>query len=129
MITGLQVFTTLAAAPSSPDAASASIHDILHVGPVSITSVILVILSASMLCTLYRLLRGPTIADRVIALDLIAFFAAGAIAVLAVESQRSELLTVAIIVALLAFMGTAAFAMYLERRGRERVDKEDGRAD
>jgi multicomponent Na+:H+ antiporter subunit F len=78
----------------------------------------LIVLGASMLCTLWRLVRGPTLADRVIALDLLAFFAAGVIAVAAVSFGRGELLIVAVVVALLTFMGTAAFAMFLERKGR-----------
>ncbi len=78
----------------------------------------LIVIGVAMLLTLGRLLRGPTLADRVVALDLLAFFAAGAIAVSAVSFQRNELLIVAVVVALLAFIGTAAFAMYLERKGR-----------
>lgn len=76
-------------------------------------------LGASMLVAMMRLVRGPTLADRVIALDLMALFAAGAIAVVAVMTERSSLLMVAVIVALLTFMGTSAFALYLERKGRE----------
>ncbi len=81
--------------------------------------VALTVIGVSMLMTLWRLLRGPTLADRVVALDLLAFFAAGAISIVAMESNRPELLMVAVVVALLTFMSTAAFALYLERQGRE----------
>lgn len=79
----------------------------------------LVIIGLSMLTAMVRLIRGPTLADRVVALDLLSFFAAGAIAIIAVGSERAELLMVAVVVALLTFMSTAAFALYLERQGRE----------
>ncbi len=82
--------------------------------------VALVVIAVSMLMAMVRLLRGPTLADRVVALDLLSFFAAGAICVIAMDSDRPELLMVAVIVALLTFMSTAAFALYLERHGRER---------
>lgn len=79
---------------------------------------VLIALGVSMLLALARLLRGPSLIDRVVALDLLAIFAAGVIALAAVATDRSELLIVAVLVALLAFMGTAAFAMFLERTGR-----------
>ncbi len=88
-------------------------------GPLPVHDVAMVILGLAMVLAVVRLMRGPTLADRVVALDLLAFFAAGIVAIGAVLSERSELLMVAVVVALLTFMGTAAFALYLERRGRE----------
>lgn len=79
----------------------------------------IVALGVSMLFALMRLVRGPSLADRVVALDLMALFAAGAIAITSVMTERAALLMVAVIVALLTFMGTTAFALYLERKGRE----------
>jgi multicomponent Na+:H+ antiporter subunit F len=86
----------------------------------------LVVIGLSMLTAMVRLIRGPTLADRVVALDLLSFFAAGAIAIIAVGSERPELLMVAVVVALLTFMSTAAFALYLERQGRESADSDSG---
>ena len=91
-------------------------------GPLAVHDVAMVFLGASMLLAVIRLVRGPTLADRVVALDLLAFFAAGIVAIAAVLSERSEVVMVAVVVALLTFMGTAAFALYLERRGREDAD-------
>ena len=65
-------------------------------------------------CT-YRLIQGPTIADRVVALDLLASFIVGAIALYAMQSGRFEIVSVAIVMALMLFVGTAAFALYLEK--------------
>lgn len=77
-----------------------------------------IVLGVSVLLALVRLLRGPNLADRVVALDLMAFFAAAVIALAAITTGRSELIMVAIVLSLLMFMGTVAFAMYLERKGR-----------
>ena len=94
-------------------------HEVSPVLGLPIYDIALVLIGLSMVMAMIRLLRGPTLADRVVALDLLAFFAAGAISIIAVESGRPELMMVAIVVALLTFMGTAAFALYLERQGRE----------
>ncbi len=76
------------------------------------------VLGVSIVVTMVRLVLGPTLADRVVALDLMSFFAAGVIAISSVYSGRNELLIVAIVLALLTFMGTVAFAMYLHRKAR-----------
>lgn len=94
-------------------------HEVSPVLGLPIYDIALVLIGLSMLMAMIRLLRGPTLADRVVALDLLAFFAAGAISIIAIGSGRPELMMVAIVVALLTFMGTAAFALYLERQGRE----------
>jgi multicomponent Na+:H+ antiporter subunit F len=74
------------------------------------------VLALSLVLSLGRLLRGPTLADRVIALDLIGFIAVGAIGVFSMAAGLPSLLAVAIVAALILFLGTAAFAIYLQRR-------------
>lgn len=74
----------------------------------------LAILGASLLVALVRLLRGPGLADRVVALDLIGTVAIGLIASAAVVAEAPVLLDVALVVALVMFLGTVAFARYLE---------------
>ena len=73
----------------------------------------------AMLFAAGRLLIGPTIADRVIALDLIAVLIVGFIAAYSVWTQQPILLRAAIVVALISFLGTVAFALLVEKRGRE----------
>ncbi len=85
----------------------------------SIALATLHILGASMLVALVRLMRGPSLADRVVALDLIAALAVGLIAVYAIYDEQPMLLRAGIVVALMVFVGTAAFAMFLERRARQ----------
>jgi multicomponent Na+:H+ antiporter subunit F len=63
-----------------------------------------------------RLMRGPSLPDRVIALELMIMAAIGIIAVYAVYVRQSALVDVAMIMALIGFLGTVAFASYVERR-------------
>lgn len=83
------------------------------------TLVALNIFSVALLFATARLIKGPTVADRVIALDLITTLLVGFIATYAVWTNQPMLLRVAIVVALIAFLGTVAFAMLVERRGRQ----------
>lgn len=76
----------------------------------------LVILSAALVCVFIRLVRGPSLPDRVVAIDLASSLAVGMIAVYAVQNNQPAYLDVAIIIALISFLGTVAFAYYLERR-------------
>jgi multicomponent Na+:H+ antiporter subunit F len=76
-----------------------------------------VVLSVSLALSVWRLLRGPSLADRVVALDLIAILVIGMIAVDAVATGQASFLRVATVVALLAFLGTIAFARRLEKGG------------
>ena len=80
--------------------------------------VILPVLSVALLLTFARLLRGPSLADRVIALDMMATLGIGIVAVYALFSGQPALLDVALLLALLAFLGTVGFAYYIERRGK-----------
>ncbi|MCE7984503.1 MAG: cation:proton antiporter [Caldilinea sp. CFX5] len=78
--------------------------------------VILPLLGFSLLFTFLRLLRGPSLADRVVALDLIVAIVMGIVAVYAIAEQQATLLDVTMVLALLSFLGTVAFARYIEMR-------------
>ena len=77
---------------------------------------ILLALALSAILGLYRLVRGPSVPDRVVALDLIALLAVALIATQAVASGESVLLDVALVIALVSFLATVAFARYIDRR-------------
>lgn len=79
---------------------------------------VLNIYALAMLLAMVRLLRGPSLADRVVALDLVAALAVGAITAYAILTGQPMLLRTAVVVALVVFVGTVAFAMFLEKRGR-----------
>jgi multicomponent Na+:H+ antiporter subunit F len=63
-----------------------------------------------------RLVRGPGLASRVVALDVIAVLGAALTAVFAIQFDVRVFLDVTIILALVSFVGTVAFAYYIERR-------------
>ncbi len=74
------------------------------------------VFAVAMILAVARLLIGPTLADRVVALDLVAALAVGMIALYAIQRGEPMLLRAAIVVALVVFVGTIAFAKYLEKR-------------
>lgn len=77
------------------------------------------LLTLAVVFAFIRLVRGPGLPDRVVALDLIFTIGIGIIAVHAIATKQPAFLDVAIIAALIAFLGTIAFAYYLERRAHE----------
>ena len=77
--------------------------------------VILPTLSISMLCAFARLVHGPSLPDRVVALDLMAAIVIGILAAYAVATGEIVYIDVAITLALIAFLGTVAFAYYLQK--------------
>lgn len=83
-----------------------------------IDPIVFTMLTLALALACFRLVRGPSLPDRVVALDLIAAITVGLIAVYAVDSGQSVFLDAAIVVALITFLGTVAFAQYLERRAR-----------
>ena len=71
------------------------------------------VLVALMLLAMVRLVKGPTSADRVVALDAINTLVVAAMIVLGVVFQQIIFIDVAIIYALLSFVGTLYIAKYL----------------
>ncbi len=78
--------------------------------------VVLPVLGISLLLALTRLLRGPRMPDRIVALDLMVTLGIGIIATYAIATDQAALLDVALVLALISFLGTTAFAYYLQRR-------------
>jgi multicomponent Na+:H+ antiporter subunit F len=74
------------------------------------------VLVALMLLAMVRLFKGPTAADRVVALDAINTLVVAAMIVLAVVFRQFIFVDVAIIYALLAFVGTLYIAKLPRRR-------------
>lgn len=67
-----------------------------------------------------RLVRGPHILDRVLALDFMIVVGVGMLGFYAVATNQPSYLDVAIVVALLSFLGTIGFAHYVELRSANR---------
>ncbi|WP_224242822.1 monovalent cation/H+ antiporter complex subunit F [Hyalangium gracile] len=76
----------------------------------------LALLALTMLLALWRVVRGPSAPDRIVALDLIAGVSVGVIAVYTALTGERHLLRVATGLALISFLGTVAVARYLERK-------------
>ncbi len=89
-----------------------SLHDYLYY-------VILPILAVSSLLVFVRFVKGPSIVDRVVALDLIITLGIGEIAIYSIINNKPTFLDIATILALIAFLGTVAFAFYLEKRNKK----------
>jgi multicomponent Na+:H+ antiporter subunit F len=75
-----------------------------------------IIIVASLLLSLLFLWVAKSLLDRVIALEVIAAVTVAGAAMLAITDGDPAMLDVALVVALVAFTGTVAFASFIERR-------------
>jgi multicomponent Na+:H+ antiporter subunit F len=80
--------------------------------------IISVLLALAFLFTLARLVVGPTLADRVVALDLLGFVILGFIGINMLRGNQTIYLDVLVVAAIVLFLGTIAVARYLEKRKR-----------
>ena len=76
----------------------------------------LCMMGVAILLAAVRLICGPSLPDRAIALDLISILVAGTTAIYAIASGQAVFLDVATILALISFLGTVAFARYIEKQ-------------
>ncbi len=74
-----------------------------------------VLLLSSVLC-LHRIGRGPSAADRTIAIDILGTLMVGFCCVMALTTKQEYYMNIAIAWALISFVGTLALAKYLEGR-------------
>ncbi len=81
--------------------------------------VIFPILIISVVLIMIRLYKGPQVVDRVIALDLIITTGIALITAYSIRAKVSVLLDVAMIFALIAFLGTIAFSFYLDKQPKK----------
>jgi multicomponent Na+:H+ antiporter subunit F len=73
----------------------------------------LTVLGAALLLALLRMVRGPTLPDRIVALELVATLLVGVVAVYSIANGQPVFLDVAIVLALVGFLGAVAFARFL----------------
>lgn len=76
-----------------------------------------VVLAVAAVLFVVRLLRGPTLGDRVLALDGLLSTVVGLVVLEAVDDDSVLLLDVPIVVAFIGFIGTAVVARFIEERG------------
>lgn len=84
----------------------------------AVATLALPIVLVAMLLSTWRLIRGPTRADRVIALDLLWLMVVGFIGVFAIAWDEPLLVDVALVVILVNFLATIALARTIDPEGR-----------
>lgn len=84
-----------------------------------------VILSIALLLCVYRVIKGPTLPDRVVALDMLVAVAIGLIAAIGIHTGFTLYVDIAIALALVGFLATVAFARFIlvnAERGNRQSD-------
>ncbi len=66
------------------------------------------------LFTVTRLVKGPSLADKAVAVDTLNIIIVGVVSLLAVVYENGLFLDIAIVYAILAFLETVVYARYLE---------------
>jgi multicomponent Na+:H+ antiporter subunit F len=84
-----------------------------------ITQIALATLGVALLAAVVRLIKGPTLPDRIVAMDLIGVLVVGVIVVLAGSTDVRATLDAAVVIALIGFVGTVAYASYVQRGHQE----------
>ena len=83
------------------------------IGKILLVALVLFMLAIGLL--LYRVIKGPTMPDRAIALDTIGVNLISAIAIVSIVLATKAFLEAILILGILAFIGTIAFSKYIER--------------
>ncbi|WP_083006349.1 monovalent cation/H+ antiporter complex subunit F [Halomonas sp. GT] len=76
-----------------------------------------VIMGLALILTFVRVVRGPSLPDRVVALELFSTTVVGLVGVYAIQSGVASFLDAAIVIALMGFLAAIGFARFLERGG------------
>jgi multicomponent K+:H+ antiporter subunit F len=80
-----------------------------------VTQFALVALGVALLLAVARLVKGPTLPDRIVAIDLIGVLVVGMIVVLSASTNVRATLDAAMVIAFTGFVGTVAYATYVQR--------------
>ena len=83
----------------------------------------LAVLTVAFLLTVVRVIRGPTLPDRILGLDTLVVVAIGFIAVFGVQTGYYLYIDVALALALVGFLATVAFARFVLEHGMTREDE------
>ena len=75
------------------------------------------LLAIAFLLTVYRVIKGPTLPDRVLSLDMLVGIVIGFIAVIAIQTGYTLYIDIAISLGLVGFLATIAFARFILARG------------
>ena len=80
-----------------------------------VMQIVLVLLSAALVISFVRLSIGPRLQDRVVAMDLIAVLTVGVIVAATAGTGQRGLLDAASLITLVGFLGTVAYAWYVQK--------------
>jgi len=73
------------------------------------------LLTISIAIALYRVIKGPSIHDRILALDSIGYLVIGIVAILSIMMNSHAYLETILLIGILAFLSTIALSKYMER--------------
>ncbi|GAL09244.1 Na(+) H(+) antiporter subunit F [Vibrio astriarenae] len=79
-------------------------------------------LTLSLLIASVRLLKGPSLPDRVVALELMASLTVGLVVLYGITYDEPKFIDVAIVLALTSFLAAVGFSSFLEKRGIQHDD-------
>lgn len=102
-----------AAAPAAPAIQNEATRAFLD----ACLDIALILLSISFFIAIIRVVIGPTIVDRVLALDMLVGIAIGYIAVFGLRTGFTLYIDIAIALGLVGFLATVAFARFILHRG------------
>ncbi|MFN7251309.1 MAG: Na(+)/H(+) antiporter subunit F1 [Anaerobacillus sp.] len=77
-------------------------------------NIALIVMSMSILVCFIRIVKGPTMSDRIVALDTIGITLIGVIGIIMVIQNTLAYAEVILVIAILAFIGTIALAKFIE---------------
>lgn len=86
------------------------------VDPQQVANVALWVLSVGLAVAFARLVRGPSLPDRIVALEMITQLLVCGVLLLGIATRDLYQVRVATVLALINFLGTVAFAIYVQRR-------------
>ena len=122
----------IAAAPSADPAAEAASagggHGVMGELLILITRIGVGVLVLGVLLCLYRMIKGPHLADRVLAGDTVAMLVAGLVVMLAIKFDSALFYDAALVVAILGFVSTVAFAQYIGAKNKSAPEPEEDAA-
>lgn len=87
--------------------------------PREVLMVALVMVGVALLLSFIRMLRGPTLPDRVVAVDLMGMCSVSLTVLGAAVSGERWFFDVAVVIALLGFLGTIAYARYAQKESEK----------
>lgn len=83
-----------------------------------IATIVLFVLTVAALLVFVRLVKGPSLPDRVVAMDLLGTLTVSILVVGAAAAGEPAFLDAAIIIALIGFVSNIAYARFIERKGQ-----------